>query len=270
MTVFDTFLYHGTDTDRRILALRLAETAPLVDRWVLVESALTHSGNVKPLHYITEHRHDPAIAPYAERIIVVHADLPKAASPNSRENIQRAAITDGLHAAGVQPDDWVLMSDLDEVPSADAIGRVLQADRPGVYVFAQRLSYYYLNCLADNQPWHGTRMVRWGEVPNLQALRFMTGHTVNNGGWHMSYLGGVAAIQDKVQAYLHQEFNLPEYTAAEHIAACLAEGRDLFGREGHTYTITPLDDTYPAAVVADNAAHADWITSPVAAPISAE
>lgn len=269
MTVYDCFMYHGTDTDRRLLALRLAETAQVVDRWVLVESQQTHSGQPKPLHFSTGHRHDPEIAPYADRIIVVQVDLPHDASPTARENVQRAAIADGLYACGVQLEDWVLVSDLDEIPSADAIGRVLRAEYPGVYAFAQRLSYYYVNCVASNQPWHGTRMARWRDIPNTQVLRFLGGHNVTNGGWHLSYLGGTDEIRKKIEAYLHQEFNAPQFTAADHIAACLREGHDLFGREGMTFAMQPIDHTYPALISSDPRPFADWIAPVVQKPLSA-
>ena len=266
MTTYDCFTYYGSDTERRLLALRLAETAEVVDRWVLVESPMTFSGQAKPLHYSVNHRLDPEIAPYADRIHVVVAAPVPYGSTWAREAAQRAAIVQGLWAQGVQLDDWVLVSDLDEIPSADAIRRVMNAPHPGVYMLAQRLSYYYLNCVADQQPWYGTRMARFRDIPNTQVVRLLGGHTVSNGGWHFSYLGGVDAIREKINAYSHQELNRPEYTNDDHLEGCLRIGRDLFGREDMRFKIMVMDSKLPQLVMADPRPFADWIAPGTVSP----
>lgn len=238
--IADCFLYHGTDTDQQLLEVRLRELRDVVDLFVLVEAGHTHSGQRKGFAFRERAFFDDAIAPYRDKIVAIALpSLPANATPLTRENIQRAAIQQGIQH--LSPEDWVLVSDLDEIPRVEAVHTVAEQANPGVHLFAQRLSYYYLNCLANQQPWFGTRMVRRADFTTPQTLRHVNGHIVHGGGWHMSYLGGVSEIQTKISAYLHQEYNLPEITAADHIAQCLAEGRDLFGRADQTYTVQPVD-----------------------------
>ena len=52
---------------------------------------------------------------------------------------------------------------------------------------------------------------------------------VRDGGWHFSFLGGIAEITRKIQAYSHQERNTPEFLDAERLKRLLAEGRTVNG-----------------------------------------
>jgi beta-1,4-mannosyl-glycoprotein beta-1,4-N-acetylglucosaminyltransferase len=255
--IYDCFLYHGTDTDRRLLALRLATLSDVVDRFVLVEATVTHAGNAKPLWYQERDRHDPAIAPYADRITAIGmSDLPDDATPLTRENVQRAGIQRGLEDA--QADDWILVSDLDEIPRPDAVTAVIAQDTGDVYALGQRLSYYAANCVSD-PPWFGTRLAKRGAFSTTQTIRHVASRQVSNAGWHLSYLGGVEDIQRKIAAYLHQEYATPAYTDPDHIARAIAEGRDLFDREGQSFHVIPVDETFPAPMLSHPDRYADWI-----------
>src|SRR5258708_2334284 len=88
-------------------------------------------------------------------------------------------------------------------------------------------------------------MTRWGDIGNMQALREIQGVNIPNAGWHFSYIGGVWRIQEKIGAWAHTEYDRPEFTNAEHVARCLAEGTDVFDR-GFEYQFVPLDETFPA------------------------
>jgi beta-1,4-mannosyl-glycoprotein beta-1,4-N-acetylglucosaminyltransferase len=243
--IYDCFMYNGMGDDPLLLELRLATLSDVVDRFVLVEANSTHSGETKPLYYRDQHADIPEISRLAGRIIpIAMTDLPISASPTSRENIQRAGIMRGLRGLGL--DDWVIISDLDELPRPEAITAVANANgQDSVYVFAQRLSYYYLNCIANEQPWHGSRMIRYPALANPQSARFANGATVGGGGWHMSYLGGAGAIIQKVQAYMHQEFNIPAFVDTESIERKIADGHDLFDRPGVSYEMIPPADIMP-------------------------
>lgn len=254
--IYDTFLYFGTDTDRQLLALRLALLSPVVDLFVLCEASVTHAGGPKPFYYRERDLHDPAIRPYADRIIPVGmADLPADATPLTRENAQRAGIMRGLGLA--QPDDWVLVSDLDELPRPDAIRAIVADGGQGVYALEQRLSYYYLNCVSAER-WFGTRMARRRDFTTTQTIRHVAHRQVAAAGWHMSYLGGVENIQRKLGAYLHQEYNTPEVNTPDHIITAMRDGRDLFDRPDQTYTVIPFDHTYPQPIIDHPARYADW------------
>jgi hypothetical protein len=50
-------------------------------------------------------------------------------------------------------------------------------------------------------------------------------------GWHFSFLGGVEAIIDKIEAFSHAEFNSEAFKAADRISGLMRRGEDLFGRD---------------------------------------
>lgn len=72
-----------------------------------------------------------------------------------------------------------------------------------------------------------------------------TFRVVRDAGWHFSYIGGVRRIQQKVAAFSHhREYGKPEFTNTKHLKQCLAEARDLFGRN-LAWKRVPLDESYP-------------------------
>lgn len=237
--IVDTFMFSGLGVDADILELRLHELNDVVDLFVFAEATRTHSGQIKPLYYT---QYEPRFEAFAAKIRYLPIyDLPVHASPSSRENIHRAMLYRGL--VDVPEDAWILVSDLDEIPHPDAV-QFCSQQTDNVFMFEQRLSYYYANCVSAST-WHGTRMLRKRHITTLHTVRFATGAVVKPGGWHMSYLGGTKAIQQKISAYLHQEHNTVQNVDASHIEQCIQNGVDLFGRQNETYTFQPIDGTYP-------------------------
>ena len=149
--IYDCFPFFN---ELELLEIRLRELEEVVDCFVLVESTRTHSNQPKPLYY---QRHRRRFSRWNGRILpIVMEDVPSDASPWLLENRQRQAIGRGLVEAA--PDDVILVSDVDEIPRAAGVRNY--RDKPGVKVFQQRLSYYFLNHVTD-EPWPGTRMLSY-------------------------------------------------------------------------------------------------------------
>ena len=70
---------------------------------------------------------------------------------------------------------------------------------------------------------------------------------------------GRRGIAGKVAASAHQEFATAHFTDKERIERCIAEGRDLFDRDGRRLEKVPIDDSYPAWVREHRAELAAWI-----------
>lgn len=250
--IYDTFTFFN---ELELLELRLHELASVVDRFVLVEATRTHTNQPKPLYY---QENQESFRPFCERIIhVVVNDMPDSTNPWDLENFQRNCIGRGL--IGCQPDDLILVSDLDEIPRARtvqqmartmkyrvglgermahrivkwiAMNRVLRREfrkfHPYVWKFEQERYGYFLNCQFVNAPtWYGTRLMYYRDFTLANELRHCGYHTVPNGGWHFSWMGGVERIRAKAAAFAHQEFNRPEYMAPERVAQCIKEGQSL-------------------------------------------
>lgn len=242
-----------------LLELRLTELDAAVDRFVIVEATRTHKGTLKPLYYA---EHKARFAQWEQKIVhVVVGDLPLGegiAAIRRREMTQRNAILRGLMDCA--DDDLVLISDCDEIPRPHLIPRGLADGVIAVYM--QKLYYYNLNTLAVDRPWPGTRICR------VSDARALSPHIVRNGmgqpdnhypiyghmrdgGWHFSYFGGVARIQEKMTEFLHQELVTEANTDPLAIDARVTAGQDIWGREHEqTFTIGPANDL-PLTVLRD-------------------
>jgi beta-1,4-mannosyl-glycoprotein beta-1,4-N-acetylglucosaminyltransferase len=246
--IWDCFIFFR---EFDILGIRLHELAEVVDRFVLVEATSTFSGRPKPL-YFAENRE--RVGQFADRIVHVAVDdLEALPGPWEREHHQRNSILRGLVECG--PDDVVLISDVDEIPPAEKVAQ--HAGYEGVTVFFPRLYYYFLNCQA-NVTYGGTCMLpnRLLTQHSLAPQQVRLGHigelpyqAERDCGWHFSYCGSAKSIREKIAAYSHQEYNLPQYTDLRHILECMAAGRDLFNRPDVEFRFVPLDDSYPRWVL---------------------
>ena len=128
--IWDVFMYRD-EVD--MLECRLRELDGKVHRHVLVESRTTHRGDPKPLHYMENRER---FAPWADRIVHIVADVPASPDPWAREHAQRDAARLALRDA--DPDDMVLIADVDEIPSAAA----LDARPDRAVTLLQRLCMY--------------------------------------------------------------------------------------------------------------------------------
>lgn len=93
--------------------------------------------------------------------------------------------------------------------------------------------YYYLNYQKKDDFWAGVQcfQAKWLKVftaNELRAFRKSPIQTVNDGGWHFSYLGGKEMIKYKIKNFSHQEYNVPEIVSDEYIDFCINNGYSLF------------------------------------------
>ena len=244
--VYDCFQYNG---EADVLAIRLHELDAVVDRFVLVEATLTHSGLPKPIHFDAA---DPRFVRFASRIRhVVVDDFPATDDAWVREMFQRDAVLRGL--AEARDDDLVMISDADEIPRADIV-RELRDDRENdAFGLGLALYYFYANYRNVEGPeamtvWSvaATRARLAQTTPSRLRLDVRSGdqpaRLVADAGWHLSYLMDDASVRSKIAAFAHQEYNDPDFLAAIDIPALIARGGDLYGREGVTWRVVGRDE----------------------------
>ena len=249
-----------------LLEIRLNYLDEIVDKFVLVEMDKTHSYKDKPLYF---EENKERYKKFLKKIIHIkiteyppdfeydHFD-----SPWLLENYQRDCIMKGLKNA--KKSDIVMISDLDEIPSINAIKQY----KNGIGVCCQRMMYYYLNNLNISSPiWtSGTRIGHLSdlkkpdnEIPGIFGaqytkkglptyFRFCYGEMLSDGGWHFSYLGGTQAIINKIKSFAHQELNNEQFTSKEYISNAVKSGKDIFDR-GYNYAPVPIDDTFPKYIL---------------------
>lgn len=270
--IYDCFTFFN---ELELLELRLHELGEVVDKFVLVEATKTHSNKTKPLHYL-ENR--SAFSAFHDKIIhVVVEDSPDSPDPWVVERFQRNSIARGLKSCRL--DDFVMVSDLDEIPRASAVQklsreipfhdnffsnaahgalgskltqkifhrkglkRTLRKHHPFVWRFEQRIYRHFLNCVSS-ELCYGTRMMRFRDFTGAEEMRYSGYKTVKDAGWHFTFMGGVERIRQKVAAYAHQEHNNPQFTAPEFIAERINEGKQLLEINAKLKFV-PLDDSFP-------------------------
>lgn len=240
--IFDGFTFLD---ELEVLDLRLRVLAPVVDRFVLVESTTTFTGKPKPLVF----------AENKERFVkypITHVVVDDAPEPTSAtdcwnvEHHQRNAIMRGLDDA--PPVSWLMVSDVDEIPNPAAVQQ--SRHRWNLVGFPMRLYYGSVNCLKP-ELWKGTVLFPLKLEWTPQRMRDRRGSCfayAQRVGWHFSFLGGVARIQNKLAAFAEQQVNTTANTDSEHIRHCLETGEDLFHRPEQAGRFMPLDETYPACM----------------------
>jgi hypothetical protein len=233
------------------LRLRIACLEDVVDQFVVMEAHQTHTGNAKPLYLAESGYADLLQHP---KVCVRAVDLPVGYSHWEREQYQREAIGPVLKELGAASQDLVLVSDVDEIPTAAAVRRareVLGAARERtILIFEQRMFYFRLNfelVWSRKLPWLGTAAALYGHARSINGLR-TTGRNIRGrhaqgfdrgakvfqlprGGWHFSYLGGDEAFRQKLAAYAHQEGRVQEKRGVS-VQTLVDERRSLFPRKG--------------------------------------
>jgi len=262
--VYDCFAFFN---ELDLLELRLKELSPVVDQFVLVEATRTFQKEEKSL--IFEENKD-RFSPYLDKITHIVVDefpgffhkfrIPK---PWDYDNFQKNQIYRGLTQC--QADDVIIFSDLDEIPKADKI--LEYKNKPGIKVFQQLLSNFFLNCIAVHAPnesslveknglvyWKGSVMLDFKDFINAQETRKKRGLTGNKiiqieeGGWHFSFLGGWEKVLSKLQAWAHtkeKKYFPEELKDPVILEKMINDGVDLFGRD-YRFEFLEIDDRFPS------------------------
>jgi beta-1,4-mannosyl-glycoprotein beta-1,4-N-acetylglucosaminyltransferase len=116
--IFDTFLFDG---ELALLAHRFAETADLIDVYVIIEAGETFSGKPKPMIFEQNRERFRAYEPKICRIALSRLGN-SATNPWDRERNQREALHFALDDAN--PRDVILILDADEIPSRSLLQRL--------------------------------------------------------------------------------------------------------------------------------------------------
>jgi beta-1,4-mannosyl-glycoprotein beta-1,4-N-acetylglucosaminyltransferase len=241
MAVYDCFTFFN---EMELLELRLKLLNSVVDRFVLVELDVNHRGVPKPYNYLREKLR---FRKYAEKIFYVQAtDAPKydesmryyysdgmeSDGDWSVEHYQRNCIMDGLRHLNPEPDDYIMISDLDEIPSPDvvrALPDVPHLENEPISLAEDHFNYF-LNCRYVGS-WYGTVICKYKNLVMPQPLRDSRNklpHIGPHAGWHFSYLGGVEKIKAKLNSIVDGNDRLAQ---DEYIEKCLNEGVDLCQRD---------------------------------------
>jgi beta-1,4-mannosyl-glycoprotein beta-1,4-N-acetylglucosaminyltransferase len=210
---------------------------------------MTFSGKPKPF-YFRDHR--DRFINYAEKIIWVPVFLSREQldfstfqegyAPGSAtalmERLQRNAASSVLSHGN--PWDIVLTGDLDEIPEKNALRSMVKLyndqkiDDLSSFVFSQ-LCFYYNFKQAMKKLWAGTvisrNLVIQTDTPQKLRDNRWKKQAIRYGGWHLSYFMTPEKIVEKLQSFVHQEYNKLPYTDIEYIKSKIASGEDFLDKD---------------------------------------
>jgi beta-1,4-mannosyl-glycoprotein beta-1,4-N-acetylglucosaminyltransferase len=225
--------------EEMLLELRLNTLDKFVDKFVIVESAYTHSGKEKKLIFDIN-----KYSKFKEKIdYIIVRDLPhgieqigkddsnleitnkEIMNALRRENFQRNTIKQGLINAN--DNDWIIISDLDEIPDLSNIN--FNSINKKIIFFKQKVFYYKLNLELKTLRWIGSKACKKKYLKSPQWLRnvkdkiypkwrldiifsekrYNSVFFLENGGWHFSFVKKPEDIEKKLKSYLHhREYDL--------------------------------------------------------------
>ena len=230
MKIFDCFMYFDEDI---VLDVRLNYLDKYVDQFIIIESEYNHKGEKRaPLFDINKFKKfenkikyilTNNIPPGIENIKANdnESEIYRKSIFNAwkRENLQRNQISEGLSDA--QEEDWVIISDLDEIPNLSEIK--LKNINDNFVFFKQDMMYYKFNLKLEDYTWVGSKACKMKNLESPQWIRDIKDRKyswwrvdayfskrkysnilfVENGGWHFSYLKRPKDIEKKLKSYLH-------------------------------------------------------------------
>ena len=158
-----------------------------------------------------------------------------------RDYLQKEFIKFGL--IDCDNDDIIMISDLDEIPNPNIINEIKEKKLYN-HCILQDCFYYHINTIAHTN-WYGNYIVKYEDTKN-QSLTHLKNKRVSfthieKGGWHLSFMGGVNRVKEKIKAYAHQEFNNSDIL--NNIENKIEVNSDLFNRQDWTYN-DPIQKFY--------------------------
>ena len=245
-----------------LLDIRLNTLDCVVEKFVIVESNMTHSGKPKRM-WFTENRN--RFRKWDDKIIHLVYEGYAIEDPTNQtemvwynENEQRNTVLKALEYA--TPKDWLLyISDVDEIPKPEKLleAKRLNAQTQMPVNFALEQCLYYLNYnfkgfaqirgsfLYDPRtaqevhmkyfgtPQHSPSAIRWHMVADGYEWDFPN---VLDAGWHFSTLGTTDEIRYKLESNAHRFCDTDEFKDEERIKKFIREG-------GHVYDMDRYKDT---------------------------
>jgi beta-1,4-mannosyl-glycoprotein beta-1,4-N-acetylglucosaminyltransferase len=268
MKIFDTFIFFN---ELDLLELRMNILDDVVDYFVIVEATVTFTGKKKPL-YFAENRE--RFKKWEHKIIhhvtvddnetfekywdgvqyhrsMMENDIYKLPTHWQRECFQRdSAIYALLDPAS--DDDIIITSDADEIANPKVIKIIDEWFNPNNhYVLRGPVYYYCLNLLCETK-WMGPRVSTMKMLKSMGVDKLRQSHpnawSIDDSAWSWSFFGGADHVREKMDAYSHQEHNIPQFR--DSMEQRIEKGLDPYDR---TYlynpAVVPIDDTFPEYII---------------------
>ncbi|KAG9155484.1 hypothetical protein Leryth_009911 [Lithospermum erythrorhizon] len=236
--VYDAVLF---SSELDMLMIRWKELYPYVNEFILIESNSTFTGLPKPLVFAS---HQEQFKFVQSRL--TYGQIPgrfkKGENPFVEEAYQRLALDYLLKQAGIQDDDLLIMSDVDEIPSRHTINLLRWCeDIPPILHLRLKNYLYSFEFLLDNNSWRAsvhryqsgkTRYVHYRQSDNILA----------DAGWHCSFcFRHISEFIFKMKAYSHSDrVRFSRFLNPKRVQRVICKGADLFDMLPEEYTFKEI------------------------------
>lgn len=265
MKLIDCIMYSG---ERDILSLRMDLMAPFVDKFLIIEAAMTFSGQPRELCFWKDSKAFEAHLHKVDYRTI--ADFPDCNSAWEREYFLRDSVR-RLEAA--EDNDTIIIADTDEILNLAHILSVIDRTQP---IRIELPTYYYFLNVQSSEiinvtliaPFSYIRDTPIGNRRKYKSLfpRLLDDHDGKNGG-HFTYLFGkdIDKYINKLRSFSHTEYSGPHFTNRRRISTCIQYNLDLFEREKYSLRVVNLEITFPdLAIIASSRADLRHLIKPSA------
>jgi hypothetical protein len=159
---------------------------------------------------------------------------------------QRDSIYKGLEVLSLNPDDYIFITDLDEIPDPQQILQLKNNNINHYYAALKMNMYYYnLNCKCIH-PWYHAKVVKYdifAKNPDITCNKIRMNQPsscIDQCGWHLSYFGDGEFIKNKLENFAHQEYNTEKYTNVNSIHQCIENYNFIFETNNKCFIQIPI------------------------------
>ncbi|XP_010550158.1 PREDICTED: uncharacterized protein LOC104821093 [Tarenaya hassleriana] len=236
--VFDAVLF-SNEVD--MLTIRWNELYPFITQFVILESNSTFTGLPKSLVFAGNREKFEFVE---SRLTYgsVGGRLKKGENPFVEEAYQRIALDQLVRLAGIEEDDLLIMSDVDEIPSAHTINLLRWCDGFPPILHLQLRNYLYsFEYYIDNKSWRASvHLYKPGKTryAHFRQSNFL----LSESGWHCSFcFRHISEFIFKMKAYSHNDrVRFSHYLSPKRIQDVICRGTDLFDMIPEEYTFKEI------------------------------
>ena len=229
MRIFDCTTYYDEEL---MMDIRFNTLNDQVEKFIVVESLFSHSGNKKKLNFNINN-----YSKFKDKIIYLviekEPDNIKISNDgkinsldkrmNSLKRIEQSYdyMFNGLKDAG--EDDLILLSDNDEIPNLKS-DQFLKS-KSNVFIFKQMMFYYKFNLHYENLKWFGSKGCKKKNLKNMSWLRNLKNkkyswwrfdtffsklkvrnlEIIDDGGWHFTNIKSPEDLFEKFKNFGHHD-----------------------------------------------------------------
>ncbi|KAI3716968.1 hypothetical protein L1987_68224 [Smallanthus sonchifolius] len=236
--VYDAVLFNN-EVD--MLTIRWKELDPYITQFVLLESNSTFTSIPKPHYFATNRKRFDFVEP---RLTygTIGGRFKKGENPFVEEAYQRVALDQLLQAAGIEDGDLLIMSDLDEIPSAHTIDLLRWCDGPPPILHLNLNDYLYsFEFNVDHSSWRAS-IHQYQKGKTRYAHYRQTDYLLADSGWHCSFcFRKISDFVFKMKAYSHTDrVRFKHFLDPKRIQNVICNGDDLYDMLPEEYTFKEI------------------------------